>query len=486
MQGQVKELLSNYGNIGVLWFDGEWESTWNQERGGDLYRYVRGLQPDIIINNRVSSGRAGMAGTYNPQAYAGDFGTPEQQIPATGLGYDWETCMTMNDHWGYNKNDNNWKSTEDLIRKLVDIASKGGNFLLNVGPTAEGLFPQPSIERLAAIGRWMKTNGESIYGTSASVFEKLDWGRCTIKPKKLYLHIFDWPESRQLPVPGLISRAETAYLLAVPNTSLEVAYTPGAAVLTLPEKAPDTIDSVVVMEFQEEPEVVNSPKIMADMEIFINQHEVRITGEAKDVETRYTLDGSDPQSTSSLYTEPIILSDTTRVKCRFFRRDSAISPISQRYFRKVAPRPASPGENLLPGLHYDYFQGKWEKLPEFTGLKPVEAGEIASFDITHRQQKENFAFRFSGFISVPKDGVYTFYLVSDDGSRFLIGERIVVNNDGLHGPQEMTGRLALRAGLHPLSAEFFQGSGGLEFSLEYSGPGMERQMIPPASLFHVK
>lgn len=169
MKGQVKELVTNYGEIGVLWFDGEWESTWDQKKGYELFRYVRSLQPNIIINNRVGKGRAGMAGTFDPEMAPGDFGTPEQEIPATGLGYDWETCMTMNDHWGYNKNDHNWKSKEDLIRKLVDITSKGGNFLLNVGPTAEGLFPQPSIERLAAIGKWMKINGESIYGTSASL-----------------------------------------------------------------------------------------------------------------------------------------------------------------------------------------------------------------------------------------------------------------------------------------------------------------------------
>ncbi len=113
----------------------------------------------------------------------GDYGTPEQEIPATGFGrgVDWESCMTMNDHWGYNKNDQNWKSTQTLIRNLIDCASKGGNYLLNVGPTAEGEFPQPSVERLAEIGKWMKVNGEAIYGTTASPFDKLTWGRCTQK-----------------------------------------------------------------------------------------------------------------------------------------------------------------------------------------------------------------------------------------------------------------------------------------------------------------
>ncbi|MBN1155154.1 alpha-L-fucosidase, partial [candidate division KSB1 bacterium] len=117
MKNQLKELVHNYGEIGVLWFDGEWESTWNREYGRDLYNYVRGLQPNIIINNRVGASRSGMEGFAKGEEGAGDFGTPEQQIPAKGIpGVDWETCMTMNDHWGYNKNDHNWKSTEDLIR----------------------------------------------------------------------------------------------------------------------------------------------------------------------------------------------------------------------------------------------------------------------------------------------------------------------------------------------------------------------------------
>ncbi|MFH1999395.1 MAG: alpha-L-fucosidase, partial [Planctomycetota bacterium] len=166
MKNQLGELVGRYGKIGVLWFDGEWEGTWEHEHGAALYDYVRGLQPDIIINNRVDKGREGMEGMNKSGKYRGDFGTPEQQIPATGLpGVDWETCMTLNGHWGYNKNDHDWKSAKDLIRKLADIASKGGNFLLNVGPTAEGLIPQPSVEPLQAMGAWMKQNGEAIYGT---------------------------------------------------------------------------------------------------------------------------------------------------------------------------------------------------------------------------------------------------------------------------------------------------------------------------------
>src|SRR6266850_7578149 len=204
MKDQLRELITAY-DPGVLWFDGEWQDWWTEEDGQDLYRYVRALKPDIIINNRVGKGRQGMAGLSKTDCeYSGDFGTPEQQIPANGLpGIDWESCMTMNTTWGFKFYDDKWKSSETIIRNLIDIASKGGNYLLNVGPTAEGLIPPPSVERLRDVGNWMKRNGESIYGTTASPFaSQLSFGRATSKPGRVYLEVFDWPADGNLRVPA--------------------------------------------------------------------------------------------------------------------------------------------------------------------------------------------------------------------------------------------------------------------------------------------
>ncbi|HEY6332920.1 MAG TPA: alpha-L-fucosidase, partial [Blastocatellia bacterium] len=223
MKAQLKELVTGY-DPAVLWFDGEWIGWWTPDDGQDLYNYVRSLKPDIIINNRVGKSRNGMQGMSKGGEQVGDFGTPEQQIPPSGLaGVDWESCMTMNDTWGYGKNDNNWKSARTIVRNLIDIASKGGNYLLNVGPTSEGLIPEPSVERLAEVGKWMKANGESIYGTSASPFASgLPFGRATTKGNKVYLQVFDWPADGELKVPAFGKQVKAAYPLAAPSSRLKI------------------------------------------------------------------------------------------------------------------------------------------------------------------------------------------------------------------------------------------------------------------------
>jgi alpha-L-fucosidase len=252
MKGQLKELTTQYGPLGILWFDGEWEKTWTHDRGKDLYNYVRGLQPDIIVNNRVGKNREGMQGLSKGREIVGDYGTPEQEIPAGGLpGVDWESCMTMNNHWGYNQHDQHWKSSTEMIRMLVDIVSKGGNYLLNVGPTSEGLIPAPSVERLREMGHWMKQNGESIYGATPGPWTKAPaWGRVTQKPGKLYLHVFAWPKTGKLAVPALGDRKITAaYLLAdVDRTPLRVAADEDHVELALPAQAPDPVATVIVLE----------------------------------------------------------------------------------------------------------------------------------------------------------------------------------------------------------------------------------------------
>lgn len=250
---QVKEILENYGGLDILWWDTPRGMT---EEAANALQKVADEYPDMITNNRL----------YRP--WPGDFSTPEQHVPPTGLDYDWEVCMTMNTSWGYKWYDDNWKSTESLIKMLVDIASKGGNLLLNVGPTAEGLIPKPSIERLKEIGIWMQQNGESIYGTSASPFFKLPWGRCTSKQTEkgtnLYLHVFDWPKDGLLMVPGLKARISNVYLLSNPKQRFAWKFEGDDLHINAPSVIFDPINTVVVLEIKGGVEVISNKPGLKD------------------------------------------------------------------------------------------------------------------------------------------------------------------------------------------------------------------------------
>ena len=239
---QVREILTRYP-IDILWWD---TPTWMNARRTAPLAALTALRPGLITNNRLGAG------------FGGDTATPEQFVPVTGYTGDWETCMTMNGHWGYNAADTHWKSSADLIRKLADICAKGGNFLLNVGPTAEGEFPAACVERLRDMGRWLRTNGDAIYGTTAGPFAHLSWGVATRKADKLFLHVFDWPKDGQLRVP-LQTAAKSAWLLSAPNRKLTFTRDAERLTIAVPAAAPDAVDSVVVLEISGEPVVPPLP-----------------------------------------------------------------------------------------------------------------------------------------------------------------------------------------------------------------------------------
>lgn len=249
LQPQVREILELY-DPGLLWFDGEWEGTYTVEMGESLEAWCRQHGPFALINNRVGKSRKGMQGMsagYSGNKGVGDYGTPEQNIPANGMpkGVHWESCMTMNDTWGFVSSDKNWKSEATLIRNLVDCASKGGNYLLNVGPTAAGEIPQASLERLAAIGAWMQVNGEAIKRTTASPFVRpFPWGRITQRGDNLYLIVFDRPADGRITL-SLDNTPRSVTLLGKSTQQPSAKREGESVVITLPATLPDTRASVI-------------------------------------------------------------------------------------------------------------------------------------------------------------------------------------------------------------------------------------------------
>lgn len=232
---QVRELLTQYGDVAVLWWDTPTNIT--DEEASKLRALLK-LQPNIITNDRLR----------RPD-FPGDYKTPEQKIPNLSEldGKDWETCMTMNSSWGYKAADDNWKTPATLIRNLIDIASKGGNYLLNVGPTAEGTFPKGSIDGLRVIGAWMKINGEAIYGTTASPFGILPWGRCTKKGDTYYFFVSDWPKDGKLTVPGWKGTIKKAQMLDG-GERIKTSVDTDGLTITVPAKPTNLTSSVIKVE----------------------------------------------------------------------------------------------------------------------------------------------------------------------------------------------------------------------------------------------
>ncbi len=270
MKDQVRELIEKY-DTDILWFDGDWKKWWTLEDGADLYAYIRELKPSIIINNRVSK-RA---------KFKRDFGTPEQTTPGMDLGYDWEACWTINHSWGFKKADTKWKSTQQLVEKLSDIVSKGGNLLLNVGPKPDGAFPKASIRQLQEIGQWMQVAGEGIYGTDSSAIPQPSWGRLTQKGQSLYLHVFNWPANGKLVLSGVKLQATRASLLGAAEQKLRVVPAKKGVGIMLPGQKPAGLVPMIRLEFEGEVEAftVADHLGLKEGDVYLTAEQAAISGE---------------------------------------------------------------------------------------------------------------------------------------------------------------------------------------------------------------
>ncbi|MCL5097624.1 MAG: alpha-L-fucosidase, partial [Candidatus Omnitrophica bacterium] len=242
--GQVGELCRNYGPIDLIWFDGEWDHTAEQWRAPELVRKIHQLQPAVLINDRLGKGERGI----NPLC---DFYTREQPSEMNVMmpfererPHPWEACMTIGDYWQYCVKDTRFKSVPELIRILVDVVSRGGNLLLNVGPNPDGVIPVPLVERLRGVGAWLAVNGESIYGTTGSPFKDLPAGRCTAKGNYLYLHLDQRP-GPAVRLPGLQTTIRKAWFL---RTGQTLPFDNATKTITLPNTLPDDAVTTIAME----------------------------------------------------------------------------------------------------------------------------------------------------------------------------------------------------------------------------------------------
>jgi len=237
IHGQIRELLTNYGKIDILWYDVPWPldaAGWESEKMNNM---VFQLQPDIIVNNR--------------NKLPGDFSTPEQRIVAEA-NKDWESCMTMNDSWGYQKADDNWKPPKTIVRNLITCARGGGNYLLNIGPKPDGSIPEESVKILTSVGKWVDKNQSTIFGAERCNVARSSYCNFSRKGNTLFIHVYDWPGDT-VAIGGLKTKVKSARLLAsgrdvkVEQDDLRVRFT------GLPATAPDPLAAVIAVECDSEP-----------------------------------------------------------------------------------------------------------------------------------------------------------------------------------------------------------------------------------------
>jgi len=497
LSGQVTELLSKYGPIGVMWFDGEWENTWNSERGRRLYALCRRLQPNVIVNNRVDKGRNDMEGLTRAGAFLGDFGTPEQQVPPRGIpGVDWEACITMNGNWGWNEADLNWKSSDELVRMLVDIVSKGGNLLLNVGPMADGRFPKQAIDRLRSIGAWMKVNGEAIHGTTASRFDQLAWGRATSRindqESVVYLHLFERPADGALLVPGLWTMPGTATVLGSSAGVVGLSRGEGGWTVHLSEDVAPAPVSVIKLEFPGPPEIFGAPTMSPAGGAFLDRVVVTIAPTHADagLEVRYTLDGTLPTTASSRATAAIEITRDTLVTARTFRNDPstgrgvAVGSTSSAQFMRLVPLPPmTDSKATAQGVTISKYVGSFDAVPDWSTLTVASTLRHDGFTIPGALRGDNVLLVFEAELDITEAGLHDVSLMSDDGSRLWIGSREVIENDGPHGPRERRGVAALEKGRHSIRVALFNRTGGFDLELRMGLQGKPLTAIEASRLW---
>lgn len=266
MHGQIRELCTNYGKIDIFWFDFSYDDMRGEKwKATELVRMIRSYQPDVLMDNRleVSGEGFGSLATQNPSEYSGDFVSPEQIIPPEGVVDDmgkpvvWESCITMNNNWGYNSRDDHFKTADMIIKKLVECVSKGGNMLLNVGPDARGNIPEKSLEILRGIGDWMRLNSESIYGCGRSLLPRPDYGRVTQNGKTLYFHVNE-PQIGFVPLVGIKADDVKCIRLLRDGSELKIERNwitnnyPDIVFVSLGENPllPDPVDTVIKVELK--------------------------------------------------------------------------------------------------------------------------------------------------------------------------------------------------------------------------------------------
>jgi len=508
---QMKDLINNY-QPDVFWTDGDWDvpaETWkSQEFLAWLYNESP-VKEKVVVNDRWGSGiRFKHAGIY----------TPEYQPDLDFEDHYWEESRGMGYSYGYNREEDAWdyNSAQSLVLQLIDKVSRGGNFLLDIGPDEHGKIPPIMQERLLQIGEWLKINGEAIYNTtrwkessqwSAGSREYKDRSgdmllKITIDPdpgyavkevfytynantNSLYAIFPRYPDNKKLLLKNNHPAAGTTISFLSTKEKLNWRQQGDDVLIDLPDYNPNKIRSpyAFVIKIDNYGNFAAKPAIKIDYEN--GAIKPVISFDVAGVEAvRYTTDGTEPNLESALYTKPFGIIKTAVIKAKAYLAGSlpstTVVATAKIYDWKNAVEAV-----VRPGIKYRYFQPdkNINMKTAFTG-EPFESGTAEVISVVQKKRADKFAFEFTGYIKIVKDGIYNFFTQSDDGSKLFIDEEEVVDNDGDHGTIEKAGKAALKKGLHKIRVIYFDSGGGNELKVLMQPEGGMKSELSGAMLYH--
>jgi alpha-L-fucosidase len=517
MWPQMKELITNY-QPEVFWTDGDWDASENVWKSKEFLAWLyneSSVKDKIVTIDRWGSGvRFHHGGVYSPEYQ------PELQFED----HYWEESRGMGYSYGYNREEDAWdyNSTQSLIIHLIDKVSRGGNFLLDIGPDEHGKIPPIMQERLLQIGEWMNVNGEAIYNTSRwKVASQWSEGRrdytdrggdvmlkLTVNPdpgyavKELFFTYNDktnslyaifpkYPDSKKITIKNVSLPAGTTISFLSTNEKLNWVNKDGNVEIVLPEYNPNKIKApfAYALKIDGFGKFMAKPKMK--VEYLKNSFEPTVTIEAEPgAQIMYRLDHADAKTNPAWtkYQKPMTFNNTTIVSARVVSSTSdAILPsdevtVTATKYDLLPAAKVSPSKN---GLAYKYYEpaGKID-MHVFEHEQPKATGIAEEVNLTHKQRVDKFAFEFEGYINVAKDGLYEFSLASDDGSFLWVDNLETINNDGEHGNTEVSGKAALRKGFHAIKIRYFDSGGGNSLSLKINTEGGTKAVVKKEMLWH--
>jgi alpha-L-fucosidase len=509
---QMKDLVNTY-QPDVFWTDGDWEASDSLWKSKEFLAWMYNESP--VKNKVVTYDRWG----GDVRFHQGAVFTPEYQPDLDFEDHYWEESRGMGYSYGYNRAEDAWdyNSTQSLVLHLIDKVSRGGNFLLDIGPDEHGKIPPIMQERLLQMGEWLKINGEAIYGTSRwKIPSRWSEGKRDYKAKggdvmlkltvdpdpgyavkevfytynantnSLYAIFPKYPDNKKIILKDINLLAGTAVVFLSMKENCPWKNEGSHAVIELPDYNPNKIKApyAFVLKIANYGKFVSKPQIKVEYPAGSLQPLVSLT-HISGAEIRYTTDGSEPTESSTRYVQSFPVEKTSTIKAKAFQAGVLSSAaISEQAIRYEWLSPVSV-KNLKPGIGYWYYEPESKiNLESVNNTIVKESGAATVISLQKKQRKDKFAFRFEGYIKIAKDGLYTFFTQSDDGSKLFIDGIEVVNNDGDHGAEEKSGRAALKKGVHKIKVLYFDSGGDNKLEVFMQAENGKKETISPAILYH--